>query len=114
MLNKDNLNSLTSCLHSCSLRSICLLAMLQWLETTVSDIYFQFSPRSVCAVMAEWLRSLTRNQMKSFRVGWNPGDCVKLLVISVCHKILRIFFLLVGKHVISVILRTFVFFCQSK
>ena len=79
MLNKDNLNSLTSCLPSSLLRSICLLAMLQWLETIISDIYFQFSPKVKCAVMAEWLRRLTRNQMGSSRVGSNPADCVNFL-----------------------------------
>ena len=57
--------AITSCLP----RSICFLAMLQRLDTTISDIYLQFSPQTVCAVMAEWLRSLTRNQMKSFRYG---------------------------------------------
>ena len=79
MLNKDNLNSLTSCLPSSLLRSICLLAMLQWLDTTISDIYFQFSPNVKCAVMAEWLRRLTRNQMGSSRVGSNPADCENFL-----------------------------------
>ena len=31
--------------------------------------------RQVIAVMSEWLRRLTRNQLGSARVGSNPADC---------------------------------------
>ena len=31
-----------------------------------------------CAVVAEWLRRLTRNQIPSGSVGSNPTDCVKV------------------------------------
>ena len=32
------------------------------------------------AVMAEWLRRLTRNQMGSSRAGSNPADCEKFFI----------------------------------
>ena len=34
-----------------------------------------------CAVMAEWLRRLTRNQMGATRAGSNPADCVFLKIM---------------------------------
>ena len=39
----------------------------------------------ISAVMAEWLRRLTRNQMGSSRAGSNPADCdfVHIFLVSV-------------------------------
>ena len=37
--------------------------------------YKLFGMVKQCAVMAEWLRRLTRNQMGSTRAGSNPADC---------------------------------------
>ena len=46
------------------------------------------------AVVAEWLRRLTRNQIPSGSVGSSPTDCVPFFLILVgsktfCHKIVR-------------------------
>ena len=45
------------------------------------------------AVVAEWLRRLTRNQIPSGSVGSSPTDCVAFFILVgstlFCHKIVR-------------------------
>ena len=55
-----------------------------------------------CAVVAEWLRRLTRNQIPSGSVGSNPTDCVKLFYLQPRSFLFRI--LLLGrKYNVSIV-----------
>ena len=55
----------------------------------VANISLWNSLMTGMAVVAEWLRRLTRNQIPSGSVGSNPTDCVRLLmllkVIETCN-----------------------------
>ena len=84
-------------------------AVLQWVGNGLCmsiserkgavDIFFAncFVEGNVCAVVAEWLRRLTRNQLGSARTGSNPVHCEKarscFFSFATSFKVLSGFFL---------------------
>ena len=51
--------------------------------SSIRDRMIEFYPQWSSAVVAEWLRRLTRNQIPSGSVGSNPADCAFLLGTAV-------------------------------
>ena len=67
------LYSVVKCHHYLSQQLICW-SKLPDISSSVQRTPI-FSPNRTAAVVAEWLRRLTRNQMGSARAGSNPADC---------------------------------------